>query len=52
MENIIVVGTSDKLSKLDCLRVDTGDFEMDRQLSGYIDVTAGYKYSKVMPVRC
>lgn len=50
--NIIVVGTSDKLSRLDCLRVDTGDFELDRQLSGYVDVTVGYKYSKVMPVRC
>ena len=50
--NIIVVGTSGKLSKLDCLRVDTGDFELDKQLSGYVDVTVGYKYSKVMPVRC
>jgi predicted polyphosphate/ATP-dependent NAD kinase len=51
-KNIIVVGTSDKLSKLDCLRVDTGDFELDRHLSGYMDVTVGYKYSKVMAVRC
>jgi predicted polyphosphate/ATP-dependent NAD kinase len=51
-ENIIVAGTKDKLMKLDCLRVDTGDYELDRQLSGYIDVIVGYKYSKVMPVRC
>jgi len=51
-ENIIVVGASDKLRKLDCLRVDTGDFELDGQLSGYMDVTVGYKHSKVMPVRC
>ena len=51
-ENIIAVGTSDKLNKLDCLRVDTGDFELDKQLSGYMDVTVGYKYSKVMPVKC
>jgi predicted polyphosphate/ATP-dependent NAD kinase len=51
-ENIFVVGTSDKLSKLDCLRVDTGDFELDKQLSGYMDVTVGYKYSKVIAVRC
>jgi len=50
-ENIIVVGTKDKLSKLDCLRVDTGDFELDKQLSGYVDVTIDYQYSKVMPVR-
>ncbi len=51
-ENIIVVGTKDKLIKLECLRVDTGDYELDRQLSGYIDVIVGYKYSKVMLVRC
>ncbi len=51
-ENILVVGTSDKLRKLDCLRVDTGDFELDKQLAGYMDVSVGYKYSKVMPVRC
>jgi len=51
-ENIIVVGTKDKLIKLDSLRVDTGDFELDKQLSGYVDVTIGYKYSKVMPIKC
>ena len=51
-ENIIVVGTKDKLIKLDCLRVDTGDFVLDRKLSGYMDVTVGHDYSKVMPVRC
>ncbi len=51
-KNIIVIGTKDKLIKLDCLRVDTGDYELDQQLSGYIDVVVGYKYSKVMPVRC
>jgi hypothetical protein len=46
------VETSDKLSKLDCLRVDTGDFELDKQLSGYMKVTVGYKYFKLMSVRC
>ena len=51
-ENILIISTRDKLMKLDCLRVDTGDYELDRQLSGYMDVIVGYKYSKVMPVRC
>jgi predicted polyphosphate/ATP-dependent NAD kinase len=51
-ENIIVAGTKDKLIKLECLRVDTGDFELDKQLAGYMDVTVGYNYSKVMPVKC
>jgi predicted polyphosphate/ATP-dependent NAD kinase len=51
-ENIIVVGTKDKLIKLACLRVDTGDFDLDKQLSGYKDAIVGHNYSKVMPVRC
>ena len=51
-ENIIVVGTKDKLIKLACLRVDTGDFDLDKQLSGYMDAIVGHNYSKVMPVRC
>ena len=51
-ENIIVVGTKGKLIKLDCLRVDTGDFELDKKLSGYMDVTVGHNYSKVMTVKC
>ena len=51
-ENIMLAGSRDKLNKLDCLRVDTGDFELDRQLAGFMDITVGYKHSKVMPVRC
>ncbi|GAH10671.1 unnamed protein product, partial [marine sediment metagenome] len=31
--NIIVVGTRDKLNKLEALRVDTGDFSLDQTLS-------------------
>ncbi len=51
-ENIIVVATRDKLNQLKCLRVDTDDFELDRTLSGYLDVIVGYKFSKVLPVEC
>lgn len=51
-DNIIVAGSRDKLNKLACLRVDTGDFELDRQLAGFMDVIVGYRHSKVMPVRC
>lgn len=39
----MTVGTKGKLNKLDCLRVDTGDFKLEKQLSGYKDVTVGYK---------
>ena len=51
-ENIIVVGTRDKLNKLEALRVDTGDFSLDQTLSGYTEVTVGYKETLKMEVRC
>jgi len=50
--NIIIVGAYGKVSKLDCLRVDTGDFEIDRLLSGHIKVIVGKKEEMVMEVRC
>jgi predicted polyphosphate/ATP-dependent NAD kinase len=50
-ENIIVVGTSDKMVGLECLRVDTGDLALDEALSGYIEITIGYRDEMVMEVR-
>jgi predicted polyphosphate/ATP-dependent NAD kinase len=49
-KNVIVAGTRDKVSKLDCLRVDTGDLELDETLSGYIKVTVGYREGMMMKV--
>jgi predicted polyphosphate/ATP-dependent NAD kinase len=51
-KNVLVVATRDKVSKLDCLRVDTGDPEVDGMLSGYITVTVGYKEGMMVEVRC
>ncbi len=51
-ENIIVVGTLDKLNKLDSLRVDTGNFDLDQTLSGYMEVTVGYNEILKMDVKC
>ena len=51
-ENIMVVATQDKLRPLKCLRVDTGDYTLDQELAGPIDVVTGYKYSKVMRIEC
>jgi len=51
-ENIIVVGTRDKVSQLDCLRVDTGDLALDEALSGYVEVTVDYREAMVMEVKC
>ena len=50
-ENIIIVGTPDKIEKLECLRVDTGDVNVDRSLMGYIKVITGYNEEMVMEVR-
>jgi predicted polyphosphate/ATP-dependent NAD kinase len=46
------VGTWDKVNKLDCLRVDTGDFELDQKLSGYLKVWVDYRQAILMKVRC
>jgi predicted polyphosphate/ATP-dependent NAD kinase len=50
-ENIVVVGTKDKVRKLDSLRVDTGDFELDEHLHGYIEVTVGYREGMMVKVK-
>jgi len=51
-KNIVVVGTRDKVGRLDCLRVDTGDFELDKVLCGHKEVTVGYKEGMMVKVRC
>jgi len=51
-DNIMVVGSKDKVSQLDCLRVDTGDWDVDQMLSGHIEVTVGRKEGMMMEVRC
>jgi predicted polyphosphate/ATP-dependent NAD kinase len=51
-ENILVVGTRDKINNLDCLRVDTGEIELDEMLSGYIKVWVDYMEAIVLKVAC
>ena len=51
LDNVIVVANRDKLLTLDCLRVDTGDTDLDAELAGYFDVTVGLNYRKVMQVQ-
>ncbi len=41
-DNIKVVSTEDKMKGLVCLRVDTGEFEVDKMLQGYVKVIVGY----------
>jgi predicted polyphosphate/ATP-dependent NAD kinase len=49
-DHVRVVATRQKLQPLDCLRVDTGDVEVDEMLSGWRTVTVGYHESRMMKV--
>ena len=49
--NIVVIANRDKLLGFSSLHVDTGDAELDEELSGYRSVTVGRSHRKVMPVR-
>ncbi len=51
-KNVMVASTLDKVGGLDCLRVDTGDYEVDRSISGKIPVIIGYKEEIIMEVKC
>ena len=51
-ENVIVIGTRQKVSQLDCFRVDTGDEALDEMLAGYIKATVGYREWMMVEVRC
>jgi predicted polyphosphate/ATP-dependent NAD kinase len=50
--NIMVVGTRDKVGQLECLRVDSGDLELDEMFKGYVRVAVGYGEAMLMEVRC
>jgi predicted polyphosphate/ATP-dependent NAD kinase len=51
-DHVMVVATRDKVSQLECLRVDTGDAAIDDMFRGYIEVTVGYREKMLMEVRC
>ncbi len=48
-ERIIVVSSKSKLKTFDCLRIDTGDPEVDRALSGIYHVLTGYNEFYAVP---
>ncbi|MGD8966513.1 MAG: ATP-NAD kinase family protein [Anaerolineae bacterium] len=50
LEHVRVIATRQKLKSLDCLRVDTGDLELDEMLSGWTKVTVGYRQSRMIKV--
>jgi predicted polyphosphate/ATP-dependent NAD kinase len=50
-ENILVVATEDKVSRLECLRVDTGDAKTDTIFKGHVKVITGYKTETMIEVK-
>jgi len=51
-KNIQVVANHDKALSLACLRVDTGDQDIDDSLSGYWEVVVGYQETRMMKAVC
>lgn len=49
--NVIVVATSQKLSKLKSLRVDTGDVKLDEEFRGHCRVVVDFMQEKIVPIR-
>jgi predicted polyphosphate/ATP-dependent NAD kinase len=41
-DNIIVVSSKEKISRIDCLRIDSGDPNLDKLLQGIYKVVVGY----------
>jgi predicted polyphosphate/ATP-dependent NAD kinase len=52
-ENLIIISTREKLLSLNGpLLVDTGDYELDQSLVGYVRVITGYNEESVWKVEC
>ena len=49
--NILILSTPEKLRGIPCLRVDTGDAQLDTELSGFREVYTGFKRKKLMKVQ-
>ncbi|MBI9044888.1 MAG: ATP-NAD kinase family protein [Anaerolineaceae bacterium] len=49
-ENIIIVGTEDKIKRFEVLRVDMGEENTNAMLSGFMEVIVGYKESRMIRV--
>ncbi len=49
-KNILIIATEEKLRALDCLRVDTGDIEVDKIFIGFGRVIIGYKEELIIPI--
>jgi ribonucleoside-diphosphate reductase subunit M2 len=50
--NILIIGTEDKIKGLSCLRVDTGEEDTDNLLKGFTKVIIGYKEELICNIEC
>jgi predicted polyphosphate/ATP-dependent NAD kinase len=50
IKNIVVIANRDKLLGFSSLHVDTGEADLDEELSGYLSVMVGRNHRKVMKV--
>ncbi len=51
-KNIKIIATAEKMRELDCLRVDTGDIDIDDMLNGFGKVIIGYKEELIIKIQC
>ena len=51
-KKIIIISTEEKIKNLKCLRVDTGNEEVDNLLKGLTKVIIGYKEELVCKIEC
>lgn len=50
-DNIIVISTEEKLKELSCLRVDTGNSEVDEIIKGFRKVIIGFEEKELIEVK-
>lgn len=50
-KNIKIIATEEKMKGLKCLRVDTGDIEIDKNFKGFTKVIIGFKQELVMEIK-
>ncbi|MCP8310528.1 MAG: ATP-NAD kinase family protein [Candidatus Methylarchaceae archaeon HK01M] len=50
LKNIIIIATRQKMAELRCLRVDTGNYDLDDELRGYVKVITDYKQLQIVKI--
>jgi predicted polyphosphate/ATP-dependent NAD kinase len=51
IKNIKIIATKQKMKDLECLRVDTGNLEVDNKFKGFTKVITGYKEELIVEIK-